>query len=69
MIKTPRCPLCDQLPELILDDGHQMFCGNDDCTIFVWDAHRSLDDLLMHVKPISVRFHGDMPELRRDDSA
>lgn len=43
MIQTPLCPLCSKPPELILADGHQSFCGSDDCLVIVWDAHQSLE--------------------------
>ena len=37
-IQTPNCPFCDELPVLVLDEGHQCFCGNDRCPCFTWDA-------------------------------
>lgn len=38
-VVTPRCPDCDQLPELILADGHQCFCGTDTCRVLTWDSY------------------------------
>jgi hypothetical protein len=45
-ILTPRCPLCGELPELIVGIS-QAFCGNEDCTLFMWTPTKSLDDNLL----------------------
>jgi hypothetical protein len=44
MIKTPTCPECGQLPDLILADGHQAFCPTDDCWVITWDTHRTAEE-------------------------
>ena len=36
---APRCPGCDKPPMMILDNGHQAFCGSDDCQVLTWDMH------------------------------
>ena len=45
-ILTPRCPLCDRLPEFAVGPT-QAFCGNDDCTLLCWDPSLSLDANLL----------------------
>ena len=44
---TPHCPLCDEPPVMTLTGNVQAFCGNDDCTILLWNPSLSLDDNLM----------------------
>ena len=44
---TPRCPLCDEPPAIMLPGGTQAFCGNDDCTLLCWTPALSLDDNLL----------------------
>jgi hypothetical protein len=56
MIQTPLCPLCSTPPMFILADGHQCFCGSDDCPTLVWDSHDSLEWNLTHVASV------DLPE-------
>ena len=51
-VLTPRCPLCGQLPYMVMGDGTQAFCGNDDCTLICWDSTLSLDDNLMDARVI-----------------
>lgn len=36
-VLTPRCPLCDSPPWMVLGGGTQAFCGNDDCRLFTWN--------------------------------
>lgn len=36
-VRAPRCPGCDQLPAMVLGEGTQAFCGNDDCRVLCWD--------------------------------
>lgn len=52
MILTPYCPRCDTLPVVVLDDGHQCFCGNDDCPVLAWDSHLSREELLAN--PVAI---------------
>jgi hypothetical protein len=52
MIKTPRCPECDSLPDLILADGHQCFCPNDDCQIMIWDSHQTAEEIAASFKQV-----------------
>jgi hypothetical protein len=40
---TPRCPLCDREPMMMLGGGTQAFCGNDDCRLLTWDPTKSAD--------------------------
>ena len=44
-VLTPNCPLCGWLP--VMAFGVQAFCGNDDCTLLLWDRSLSLDDNLL----------------------
>lgn len=37
VIRSLRCPVCGFLPDLMLNPG-QVFCGNDDCPGFLYDA-------------------------------
>ena len=46
-ILTPRCPLCDQPPAIMLPGATQAFCGNDDCTLLCWNPFASLDANLL----------------------
>jgi hypothetical protein len=46
---TPRCPLCDELPRIVLPGGEQAFCGTESCPIWCWDPSRSLDENLLDV--------------------
>jgi hypothetical protein len=46
-ILTPRCPLCDSPPAIMLPGATQAFCGNDDCTLLMWTRTKSLDENLM----------------------
>ena len=43
---TPRCPFCDCPPEFMIG-ATQAFCGNDECTLLMWNPMVSLDDNLM----------------------
>lgn len=46
-ILTPRCPLCDGPPLLLFPSTTQVFCGNDDCTLILWNPSLSLDANLL----------------------
>lgn len=42
------CPLCCQPPLLVLDGGHQAWCGNENgCNVITWDMYIPLDEQLM----------------------
>ena len=45
-VLTPGCPLCGQPPRFTVGDS-QAFCGNDDCTLILWNPLASLDDNLL----------------------
>jgi hypothetical protein len=45
-IKCMRCPLCGRLPVVILGFSGQAFCGNDECSILMWDVHATEDENL-----------------------
>jgi hypothetical protein len=45
-ILTPGCPLCGELPEFAIGPT-QAFCGNDDCTLLLWNPSLSLDANLL----------------------
>lgn len=47
-ILTPRCPLCDQPPAIVIPGGIQAFCGNEDCDLWCWNPAVSLDDNLLN---------------------
>jgi ribosomal protein S27AE len=44
---TPNCPLCGQPPVMAVG-ADQAFCGNDGCTLLLWDRSLSLDDNLFN---------------------
>lgn len=54
-ILTPGCPLCGQPPRFAFSE--QAFCGNDDCTLILWNPSLSLDDNLTDAGV--VKFPGD----------
>jgi hypothetical protein len=39
---------------IILDGGHQAFCGTDDCPTFTWDMHLDIDTLMEHMTPVEI---------------
>ena len=45
----PNCPLCGGPPlnGIVFGGGTQAFCGNEDCTAWIWDPSRSLDENLL----------------------
>ncbi|HEY2088624.1 MAG TPA: hypothetical protein VGH54_21715 [Mycobacterium sp.] len=44
--KTPTCPLCGK-PPLFAFGTEQAFCGNDDCTLILWNPSVTLDENLL----------------------
>lgn len=45
---TPGCPFCGQSPVWVFGGGTQAWCGNDDCTLLMWDPSLSLDENLLN---------------------
>lgn len=45
MNATPLCPRCGSVPWLLLDDGQQAFCSNDDCDVLAWNPQQSREEL------------------------
>jgi hypothetical protein len=60
MVTTPRCPLCSQPPALVLDAGHQAFCGTEGCPTLTWDMHQDLDTPMTHAAPVKIT-HREKP--------
>jgi hypothetical protein len=56
-ILTPGCPLCGQLPLFALGPA-QAFCGNDDCTLILWNPSLSLDANLTDAKMVHLPGEG-----------
>jgi hypothetical protein len=44
--RTPYCPGCCEAPRYVFDEGHQAWCGTEDCEVVTWDMYMSLDELL-----------------------
>lgn len=48
-LRCPVCPMCGELPMLILQGAVQAFCGNDDCKVWAWNpsatALENLNDM------------------------
>lgn len=55
-ILTPGCPLCGKPPRFAVGPT-QAFCGNDDCTLILWDPSLSLDENLLDAGVVN--FPGD----------
>lgn len=55
-ILTPNCPLCGQ-PPLFAFGPTQALCGNDNCTLILWDPSVSLEGNLTDAG--MVRFPGE----------
>lgn len=58
-VLTPGCPMCGDPPVLELSNGHQAFCGNDDCTLLMWDPLVSLDENLMNAGTVRLDCQGE----------
>lgn len=52
-LRTVVCPWCGGPPVFILDDGHQAFCGADDCPAICWDMFQDVDTLLRKARFVS----------------
>jgi hypothetical protein len=60
---TPRCPLCDCEPMMILGGGTQAFCGNDDgCRLLTWDPTLSADANLANASEVDWPAEGSSDE-------
>lgn len=51
---SPVCPACGRPPVLVLDDGHQSFCGDDGCHVVAWDQYLTLAELVADAGEIRV---------------
>jgi hypothetical protein len=49
-LPTNLCPLCLEPPSIVVDNGHQAWCGTPNCEVVMWDMHRYADDRLAPVK-------------------
>jgi hypothetical protein len=54
----PDCPLCGQPPRFAIGPT-QAFCGNDDCTLILWDPSLSLDENLLDAGMVHLPGEGD----------
>lgn len=59
---TMFCPGCERPPRIVLDGGHQAFCGNDECHVMMWDTTMSLEELMREAQTV------DMPDFGGDDA-
>lgn len=60
-ILTPDCPMCGKPPLFGFGDS-QAFCGNNDCTLILWDPSLSLDDNLMDAGVVHLPGEGEARE-------
>jgi len=51
---TPNCPYCGEPPVLLLDGGHQAFCGNEDCKVLTWNPTETVEQLEANRKDIDI---------------
>lgn len=49
------CPGCGSPPEFLFGDGHQAFCGTDECPWLTWDPALTLAELNASAKTIDLR--------------
>lgn len=61
-IQTRICPLCSQPPALVLDGGHQAFCGTDGCPALAWDMYLDVDTLMENMAPAMFTERQEPPE-------
>ena len=54
LILCPSCPVCCGPAVLPFPGLSPWFCGNDDCDVFAWDPHATLEENLMDARPIDV---------------
>lgn len=53
------CPGCGEPPVMLMDGGHQAFCGTDDCPFVTWDPTLSMAELNRDAGVIDLREGGD----------
>ena len=59
-ILTPRCPLCDTEPYMVMGGGTQAFCGNrDGCPVWTWDPTKSREHFLRNAKQVHLEPGGE----------
>ena len=58
-ILTPRCPLCDNPPAIMLPGATQAFCGNDDCKTLTWNPMKSVDENLLNTNFVRLSPEGE----------
>ena len=51
------CPACGELAVFVISSA-QVFCGNDDCAILMWDPAKTVDELAAGMKVIDLRREG-----------
>lgn len=54
-ILTPRCPLCDSVPYMVMGGGTQAFCPTDDCLVLTWDPSATVDENMQDMRPVQIR--------------
>ena len=55
-ILTPRCPLCDEPPMMVMGGGTQAFCGNGEgCPVWTWNPTESREHFLRTAKQIEIQ--------------
>lgn len=60
-ILTPRCPVCDEEPMMVMGGGTQAFCGTDDCQVLTWDPSKSRAHFFATAKRV------DLPPMADDE--
>ncbi len=59
-ILTPRCPLCDTEPYMVMGGGTQAFCGNGDgCPVLTWDPTKSREEFLRTARQVRLERGGE----------
>jgi hypothetical protein len=59
-ILTPRCPLCDSEPFMVMGGGTQAFCGNrDGCPVMTWNPMDSREEFLRTAKRVRIEPDGE----------
>jgi len=64
-LPTALCPVCLEPPSIVIDDGHQAWCGTPNCEVVMWDMHRYPDERRMATFKLTVR--DDSTAGRRED--
>ena len=59
-ILTPRCPLCDTEPYMVMGGGTQAFCGNGDgCPVLTWNPTESREHFLRTARQVRLEPGGE----------